>query len=103
MSQIKRLNPKIPVEIRGFLLTESKEGLKESLDALVGDMPLIIQELPQVEGSTGFGLRIHHVEDQWNLDVQSGDWIISDNYGSVMAIPDAEVENQFDVTDLPAE
>lgn len=100
MTQIKKLEPKIAVELRGFQIGETKEGLKENLDGLIGELPIIVAELPQVEGTTGFGLRIHHSKEGWSLDVQSSDWLIADNYGTIMAIPADQIEEHFNVSEL---
>lgn len=97
--EIKKLTPRVPVELRGFKL-EGKEGLKEMLDQLIGELPIVVMELPQVEGTKGFGIRLHHTKQGWTLDIETGDWIVADNYGSVMCMLDAGIEDDFEITEL---
>lgn len=101
--QLKELKPIKPVKVLGFKLGDTHEGLAEALTQLIGQLPIIVSEMPVTHEQGGIQISLIHQTIGWNLVAKTGDWIVAGEDGNV-EVYEASIEEHFTFTDvLPKE
>lgn len=97
--QLMKLRPIKPLEVRGFKVPETFEGMQQALTQLLGKLPIIAKEEPLLEGESGIKLGLAHGVLGWTLLATTGDWIVAGEDGNV-EVYSAEIEEHFVFEDI---
>lgn len=100
MIELKELKPIKPVKVLGFKVPANHEGLAAALTQLIGQLPIIVSEMPVLEEIGGIQISLTHTKLGWNLVAKTGDWIVAGEDGNV-EVYDEIIEQHFTFTDVP--
>lgn len=98
--RVKKFTAKKPVELVGIQIPDTRAGLVDAFNKFFGHAPVTVQESPTVQGEMGIRLIISSAEQNWQMEVRSGDWLLVTEQGDVSALPDLTgIQEEFYIQD----